>query len=79
MRHLRRMRYEWRMASAPSADDLLTTREVADLCRVSTATVARWSREGHLDGTKVGPRTLRFRRADVEALIAPPEPVGEAS
>lgn len=57
--------------SAPQ-DDLLTTREVADLARVSTVTVTRWFNEGSLIGVKVGPRTFRFRRSDVDAKLSPP-------
>lgn len=60
------------------ADDLLTTREVADQARVSTVTVTRWMHDGRLVGIKVGPRTFRFRRSDVEALLSP-EPTEAAS
>lgn len=58
-------------ASNEAPDDLLTTAEVAEACRVSTATVTRWLDSGHLPGIKVGPRTFRFRRSDVAALLAP--------
>ena len=74
------MPYKQRMAignDAP-ADDLLTTGEVAETFRISRSTVARWYREGRLAGIKVGPRTFRFRRSDVEALLAP-EPTEAAS
>jgi excisionase family DNA binding protein len=56
---------------ASSGDDLLTTREVADLLRVNPVTVTRWLNEGTLAGVKVGPRTFRFRRSDVEAKLTP--------
>lgn len=71
-----------RTTSEASPDDLLTTKEVADRCRVSTVTVTRWLNEGHLVGVKVGPRTFRFRRVDVDALLDPTppvEPVSEAT
>jgi excisionase family DNA binding protein len=63
-----------RSADATSPDDLLTTREVADRARVSTVTVTRWMHDGRLTGIKVGPRTFRYRRSDVEALLAPSDP-----
>ncbi len=71
------MRYTYRMGPTSAASDdseLLTTKEVADQLRVSTVTVTRWLADGHLVGVKVGPRTFRFRRSDVEALLAPVEP-----
>jgi excisionase family DNA binding protein len=49
---------------------LLTAEEVADVMRVSKATVLRWSREGTL--APVGARrSVRFRREDIEALLTP--------
>lgn len=53
--------------------ELLTTSEVANLLRVSKATVARWANEGRLPVIQPSPRILRFRRIDVETLM------GEAS
>jgi excisionase family DNA binding protein len=50
-------------------NDLLTSREVAELFRVSTETIYRWGRQGTLDPVTVG-GTIRFRRTDVEALLA---------
>lgn len=67
------------MLSTDTADDLLKTAEVADLARVSTVTVTRWFHEGRLPGVKVGPRTFRFRRSDVVALLAPPPSSTEAA
>lgn len=64
------MTYKGCMLSTDGAD-LLTTKEVADALRVSTVTVTRWFNEGSLPGVKVGPRTFRFRRADVEARMRP--------
>ena len=49
-------------------DDLLTPREVAQICGVSAVTVGRWARTGVLKPyarTPGGQR--RFRRSDVEA------------
>lgn len=58
--------------------DLLTPAEVASRLRVSRASVSRWAKDGVLKPIRVG-GTLRFRRADVEALLAPVEPDKAAS
>ena len=47
---------------------LLTANEVAEALAVSVATVRRWERSGVLRGVRIG-RVLRFRAADVDALI----------
>lgn len=61
------------MVDTPTADELLTTREVADLLRVASSTVIRWARTGFLPGIRAG-RDWRFRRADVEQLLTPVTP-----
>ena len=58
------------MQPTDAAPELLTTREVAALARVSTVTVTRWANDGKLPVIRVSERTLRFRRDDVEALLA---------
>jgi excisionase family DNA binding protein len=58
------------MSRADVSSDLLTTREVAALARVSTVTVVRWANDGRLPVIRVSERVLRFRRSDVEALLA---------
>lgn len=74
------MHYNVCMSTTSEASgDLLTTQEVADRARVSTATVTRWAQSGRLLGVRVGPRVLRFRRGDVEAFLAPPEPAEATS
>lgn len=56
----------------PSADELLTTAEVADLAGVSRQTVWRWAAEGTLAAAITLPSGhRRFRRSDVETLLAP--------
>lgn len=60
-------------------DDLLTTAEVAAEYRVSGTTVRRWVKAGHLEATKLPGGTLRFRRADVEAILRPVAPSEAAS
>lgn len=50
---------------------LLTTGEVAKLLSVHRATVRRWVDDGQLAAITLPSGTLRFRREDVEALLAP--------
>lgn len=56
-----------------SAEDLLTTAEVAEEYRVSTMTVRRWVKAGRLAASQLPSGTLRFRRSDVEAALQPVE------
>lgn len=55
------------MADTP---DLITTGEAADLLHVSVQTVRRWERTGDLAAVRTPGNQRRFRRADVEALLA---------
>jgi excisionase family DNA binding protein len=48
---------------------VLTAAEVAALYRVRVDTIYTWARDGRLPAVRMGNR-LRFRRADVEALLA---------
>lgn len=50
-------------------DELLTTSEVAELAKVSEQTVRRWRFDGDLPFIRLGYRTVRHRRSDVEDLI----------
>lgn len=43
-------------------------REAAQIIGVHEHTVRNWMLAGRLVGYRVGPKILRFRRADVEAL-----------
>ena len=57
--------------------DLMTAAQVAELLQVHYNTVYRWVDEGHLKGFRLpGGRGLRFRRADVLALLEPEEKAG---
>jgi excisionase family DNA binding protein len=58
------------IVTAPDPDDdLLTPREVAQICGVSAVTVGRWARDGVLKPAMRTPGgQRRFRRADVRAL-----------
>ncbi|MFT3873461.1 MAG: helix-turn-helix domain-containing protein [Nocardioides sp.] len=50
-------------------DDILTSRQVADLFKVGTSTVKRWADAGVIPCFRTPGRRYRFRRADVEALL----------
>lgn len=52
------------------ADELLTPGEVAALFRVGLTTVARWADSGYLPSLRTPGGHRRFRRADVDALLA---------
>ena len=63
------------------SDRLLTTREVAELLRVSKETTLRWHRSGKLPGgRRLGSNVLRFNRDELEAWLEaqrePPEVAG---
>jgi len=47
---------------------MLTAEEVAAELGVSIRTVRRYAARGILPGRRIGPRLIRFRREDVEAL-----------
>lgn len=53
-----------------SGEALHTPAEVADLLGVSKATVLRRYQSGDLPGLRFGPRSIRFRAADVDAFVA---------
>lgn len=55
--------------SNADSDELLTTGEVAELAKVSTDTVRRWRFDGDLPFFRLGYRTIRHRRGDVEELL----------
>lgn len=49
-------------------EEYLTTRQVADLLKLSEITVRRWCHEGRLPAVKLG-RAYRIRRADFDRLF----------
>jgi excisionase family DNA binding protein len=58
------------------ANELLTVREAATALKVSTVTISRYLKQGRLRAYRLGPRTLRLRREDVQRLLQPaPEEV----
>ena len=63
--------------------DLLTIAEAMHLLKVSRVTVHRWLKSGRLRAYHAGPKAVRIRRGDVDALLTPIEgremtPVKEA-
>jgi len=52
----------------PRPDELLTIAETASLLKVSTMTVRRWIKAGRLPAHRIGPRTIRVVRRDVDEL-----------
>ncbi|MBI2761847.1 MAG: helix-turn-helix domain-containing protein [Chloroflexi bacterium] len=51
--------------------DLLTIAEATHLLKVSRVTLHRWLRDGRLPAYQVGPRAVRIRRADLQAMMRP--------
>jgi excisionase family DNA binding protein len=58
--------------------DLLTVPEAAAALKVSPVTVSRWLRQGRLPAYRLGPRAVRIRRADLQAVFAPARPAAAA-
>lgn len=48
---------------------LLTTNEAAAIAKVDPRTVARWLREGRLEGVKLNGRTWRIEERELEEFI----------
>lgn len=65
--------------------ELLTYRETAALLAVSLTTIYRWTRPGPngeaplLRALKMGPKTVRIRRADALAILERATPPGEVT
>lgn len=60
-------------------DELLSTGEAAEALQVSVQTVRRWEQTGHLSAVRTPGNQRRFRRSEVEALLAPSAPSEQAS
>lgn len=67
------------VSSSPMADlpALLKRQEVADVLRISLATLDDWARDGKITAVRLPSGHRRYRRADLERLIT--EGVEEAS
>jgi len=57
--------------TSSNAPDLLTVAEAVRLLKVSRNTLHRWRKEGRLRAYHAGPKAVRFRRGDLEALLTP--------
>lgn len=65
-------------ATKPRRRDYYTVADAARLLDVSPSTIWRWIKAGRLPAARVGPRTIRIRQEDLDALIRPaasPPPV----
>lgn len=51
------------------AEELLTTKEAAQLLKVSPVTIKRYLRQGRLPAYHVGPRAIRIRKADLTQVM----------
>lgn len=51
--------------------DLLTIRQVAEYLGCSETTVRNRTREGSLKAVRMGPRMIRVRRDDLDAILQP--------
>ena len=56
------------MRRPEGSDELYEADEVADLFRVSVATVRHWRRTGVLPAIKIG-GIYRFRRSDIDRIL----------
>lgn len=55
--------------------DYYTVAEAAAVLDVSPSTVLRWIKAGRLPAQRVGPKTLRIRKQDVESMEQPVEDI----
>lgn len=51
----------------------LTADEAADYLKITRRTLDRWRAAGILTGYRMGPRLVRFRCDDLDALLTPAE------
>ena len=66
------------MGNAPQSGDLITSADFAAVAKVSTSTVERWRFDGHGPApVRLGYRTVRYRRADVESFCGLGDPPGK--
>jgi excisionase family DNA binding protein len=61
--------------TAASNDDrpvkrlMISPQDAADMLSVDRDTIFRWIKDGRLPATKLSPRVVRIRIADIEAMI----------
>lgn len=51
--------------------ELIGLTEVAELCDVNYRTVRRWIQSGRLKAVRVGPRLLKVKASDIDAMLRP--------
>lgn len=51
-------------------DGLMTAKEAQEYLRVSRSTFIRMEKDGKIVRIKLGPKTIRYSKADLDALIA---------
>jgi excisionase family DNA binding protein len=56
---------------AVDSDQWLTLKDVSRLCHVTVITARTWIANGRLPACRVGPKMIRVRRSDVDALMSP--------
>ena len=56
-------------AIVPEAERFMTAREVAEVLQVDRHDLYHLVRLGALPAARIGEKRLRFRRADIEALV----------
>lgn len=54
-------------------EHMMTAQEVADEVGVHLRTIRRWTQEGTLTAYRVGPKAIRYRASDVDAIMQPVE------
>ena len=57
--------------------ELSTTDEIAELMRVKTGTILKWSKDFGLKSIAVGPRVRRFRKEDLRAFLLTSDDLNE--
>ncbi len=57
------------MRSTNDTAGLLKPGDVAEIFQVSRKTIYRWCKTGYLNPVRTDSGSLRFRRADVDALV----------
>lgn len=49
--------------------ELLTRKDVAELCQVSILSIIRWEQAGKLPAIRLGAGSVRYKRADVLTFL----------
>lgn len=57
------------MIANQSSVEMFSPEEVADLLKIKRSTVMRLYREGKLKGARLGHRTIRFSRYEINAYL----------